>query len=119
MAGTHIDCYVSNGAHVALIPNVSKSEYAQLDYRMMAYVIKTSVDQIKMAATSGEEYVSLAFVAPEFSPRKLYADLANKWHDRCQFPRPDLDADRLSHNETWLRFSPMRGQRKAGPKACQ
>ncbi len=41
----------------------------------MTYVIKTSVDQIMMDGTSDGELASLAFAAPEFGPRKLYASL--------------------------------------------
>ena len=63
MAGTHIDCCISNCAQVEIIPNVNKSADAQPDYRVMTYVIKTSVDQIKMAATSDKKYVNLAFAA--------------------------------------------------------
>ena len=75
MVGTHIDCRVSNCAHTKIIPNVNKSADAQLACRMLTHVTKTSVDQIMMAATSNEDYVNLAFAAPAFCPRNLYANL--------------------------------------------
>jgi uncharacterized protein (DUF736 family) len=75
MAGTHIECCVSNAAHVAVIPNVRKSGDAQPDYRVMTQGIEIGAGWTKKGETSGKEYVSLALAAPEFGPRKLYANL--------------------------------------------
>ena len=75
MAGTHIDCCISNSAQATIIPNVNKSADAQPDYRVMTQGIEIGAGWTKKGETSGKEYVSLALAAPEFGPRKLYANL--------------------------------------------
>jgi hypothetical protein len=44
--------------------------------------------------------VSLALAAPEFGPRKLYANLSGNGVIGASFLAPDLDDDRLSDIET-------------------
>jgi uncharacterized protein (DUF736 family) len=66
---------ISISAQVEIIPNVSKSADAQPDYRVMTQGIEIGAGWTKKGETSGKEYVSLALAAPEFGPRKLYANL--------------------------------------------
>ena len=74
MSETRINCCVSNFAQATVIPNVNKSADAQPDYRVMIQVIQTSVDRIMMTATSDKEYLSLAFIVPEFGHYKVCAN---------------------------------------------
>jgi hypothetical protein len=60
MAGTHIDCCISYYALTKIIPNVNRSADAPPDYCVKTHVIKTSDDQIMLAATSSKEYESRA-----------------------------------------------------------
>ena len=62
---------ISISAQVEIIPNVSKSSDAQPDYRVMTQ----GAGWKRIAEASGKEYVSLARAAPEFGPKKLYANL--------------------------------------------
>ena len=66
---------ISISAQVEIIPNVNKSADAQPDYRVMTQGIEIGAGWTKKGETSGKEYVSLALAAPEFGPRKLYANL--------------------------------------------
>ena len=66
---------ISISAQVEIIPNVSKSADAQPDYRVMTRGIEIGAGWQKKGETSGKEYVSLSIAAPEFGPKKLYANL--------------------------------------------
>ena len=66
---------ISIRADVEIIPNLSKSADTQPDYRVMTQGIEIGAGWTKKGETSGREYVSLALAAPEFGPRKLYANL--------------------------------------------
>jgi uncharacterized protein (DUF736 family) len=66
---------ISIRADVEIIPNLSKSADAQPDYRVLTQGIEIGAGWTKKGETSGREYVSLALAAPEFGPRKLYANL--------------------------------------------
>jgi uncharacterized protein (DUF736 family) len=66
---------ISISAQVEILPNVNKSADAQPDYRVMTQGIEIGAGWTKKGATSGQDYVSLALAAPEFGPRKLYANL--------------------------------------------
>ena len=66
---------ISIRADVEIIPNVNKTADAQPDYRVMTQGIEIGAGWTKKGETSGKEYVSLALAAPEFGPRKLYANL--------------------------------------------
>jgi uncharacterized protein (DUF736 family) len=66
---------ISIRADVEIIPNLSKSADAQPDYRVLTQGIEIGAGWTKKGETSGKEYVSLALAAPEFGPRKLYANL--------------------------------------------
>jgi uncharacterized protein (DUF736 family) len=66
---------ISIRADVEIIPNLSKTADAQPDYRVLTQGIEIGAGWTKKGETSGKEYVSLALAAPEFGPRKLYANL--------------------------------------------
>jgi uncharacterized protein (DUF736 family) len=62
-------------AEVEVVPNPNKTTDAQPDYRVLTQGIEIGAGWVKKGETSGKEYVSLALAAPEFGPRKLYANL--------------------------------------------
>jgi uncharacterized protein (DUF736 family) len=66
---------ISIRADVEIIPNLNKTAEAQPDYRVLTQGIEIGAGWTKKGETSGKEYVSLALAAPEFGPRKLYANL--------------------------------------------
>jgi uncharacterized protein (DUF736 family) len=66
---------ISIRADVEIIPNTAKTADAQPDYRVLTQGIEIGAGWTKKGETSGKEYVSLALAAPEFGPKKLYANL--------------------------------------------
>jgi uncharacterized protein (DUF736 family) len=62
-------------ANVEIVPNRSKSSDTQPDYRVLSDGVEIGAGWDKTSASSGRDYVSLSFAAPEFGPRTLYANL--------------------------------------------
>lgn len=62
-------------ADIEIIPNRSKSNDSQPDYRVMCGGGEVGGGWIKTGERSGKDYVSLSMAAPEFGPRTLYANL--------------------------------------------
>ena len=62
-------------ANVEIVPNTSKSSDTQPDYRVLSDGVEIGAGWDKTGGTSGRDYVSLSLAAPEFGPRKLYANL--------------------------------------------
>jgi uncharacterized protein (DUF736 family) len=62
-------------AEIDLVPNASKSSENQPDFRVLTQGVEIGAGWIRTGETSGKEYVSLSLAAPEFGPRKLYANL--------------------------------------------
>ena len=62
-------------AEIILVPNGDKGAENHPDYRVFAEGIEVGAAWIRTAETSGNEYVSVSIAAPEFGPRKLYANL--------------------------------------------
>jgi len=60
---------------IEIIPNRSKSSEAQPDYRVSAGGVEVGAGWIRTGEASGKDYVSLSLAAPEFGPRRLYANL--------------------------------------------
>ncbi len=60
---------------IALVPNRDKATENQPDYRVFAGRSEVGAGWIRTGERSGNEYVSLSLAAPEFGPRKLYANL--------------------------------------------
>jgi len=62
-------------AEIDLVPNASKSADNQPDFRVLTQGVEIGAGWIRTGEISGKEYVSLSLAAPEFGPRKLYANL--------------------------------------------
>lgn len=62
-------------ASVEIAPNESKSTDAQPDYRVFSDGIEIGAGWNRRSEASGRDYVSLSLAAPEFGPRRIYANL--------------------------------------------
>jgi len=62
-------------ADIQIVPNSRKSSDAQPDYRVVSGGVEVGAGWTRRSETSGNVYVSLSFAAPEFGPRRLYANL--------------------------------------------
>lgn len=60
---------------IEIIPNTLKSGDTQPDYRVSAAGVEVGAGWIRRGEMSGKDYVSLSLAAPEFGPRRLYANL--------------------------------------------
>uniref|UniRef100_UPI0035CC4140 DUF736 domain-containing protein n=1 Tax=uncultured Sphingomonas sp. TaxID=158754 RepID=UPI0035CC4140 len=60
---------------VEILPNGRKANDVQPDYRVMAGGAEVGAGWIRRSESSGKDYVSLSLAAPEFGPRRLYANL--------------------------------------------
>jgi uncharacterized protein (DUF736 family) len=58
-----------------ITPNRSKSGDAQPDYRVFSEGVEIGAGWLRTGEVSGRDYVSLSLAAPEFGPRRLYANL--------------------------------------------
>ena len=66
---------VSIQAEIDIVPNQQKTSDSQPDFRVLTQGIEIGAGWQKKGETSGKEYVSLSIAAPEFGPKKLYANL--------------------------------------------
>ena len=66
---------VSIKADIDILPNIQKTSDSQPDFRVVTEGIEIGAGWQKKGETSGKEYVSLSIAAPEFGPKKLYANL--------------------------------------------
>jgi uncharacterized protein (DUF736 family) len=66
---------VSIKAEVEIVPNLNKTADSHPDFRVVTQGIEIGAGWTKRGETSGKEYVSLSIAAPEFGPKKLYANL--------------------------------------------
>lgn len=62
-------------ADIDLVPNAGKTADNQPDFRVVTQGVEIGAGWVRTGETSGKEYVSLSLAAPEFGPRKLYANL--------------------------------------------
>lgn len=60
---------------IEILPNVRKTGDTQPDYRVTADGVEVGAGWLRRGETSGKDYVSLSLAAPEFGPRRLYANL--------------------------------------------
>ena len=60
---------------VEVVPNSRKTSDAQPDYRVVASGAEIGAGWRRRSEMSGNDYVSLSLAAPEFGPRRLYANL--------------------------------------------
>jgi Uncharacterized conserved protein len=62
-------------ADIDVVPNQAKAADNQPDFRVLAGGVEIGAGWIRTGEVSGKDYVSLGLAAPEFGPRKLYANL--------------------------------------------
>ena len=62
-------------ADIAVVPNAAKTADAQPDYRVVSGDAEIGAGWNRRSESSGRDYVSLSLAAPEFGPRRLYANL--------------------------------------------
>lgn len=55
--------------------NASKSGDVQPDYRVWSDGVEVGAGWLRRSDTTGNLYVSLSLAAPEFGPRRIYANL--------------------------------------------
>jgi len=60
---------------IEIIPNTRKSGDTQPYYRVSAAGVEVGAGWVRRGEMSGKDYVSLSLAAPEFGPRRLYANL--------------------------------------------
>lgn len=60
---------------IEILPNRSKNSDTQPDYRVSAGGVEVGAGWVRRGEMSGKDYVSLSLAAPEFGPRRLYANL--------------------------------------------
>ena len=66
---------LSISAEIAIVSNRTKSTDTQPDYRVLSDGVEIGAGWNRRSETSGRDYVSLSLAAPEFGPRRLYANL--------------------------------------------
>ena len=62
-------------ADIDIVPNKDKAHDNQPDYRVLTRGFEIGAGWTRTGEQSGKPYVSLSLAAPEFGPRKLYANL--------------------------------------------
>jgi uncharacterized protein (DUF736 family) len=62
-------------ADIDIVPNESKSSDSQPDFRVLSEGVEVGAGWNRRSETSARDYVSLSLTAPEFGPRRLYANL--------------------------------------------
>ena len=60
---------------IEILPNERKTGDTQPDFRVTAGGVEVGAGWLRRGETSGKDYVSLSLAAPEFGPRRLYANL--------------------------------------------
>lgn len=60
---------------ILIVPNGRKTADNQPDYRVTADGTEVGAGWNRVGEMSGKPYVSLSLAAPEFGPRRLYANL--------------------------------------------
>ena len=60
---------------ITIVPNSRKTKDTQPDYVVMAGGVELGAGWNRRGEMSGNDYVSLSLAAPEFGPRRLYANL--------------------------------------------
>lgn len=60
---------------VEIVPNSRRSNEVQPHFRVLASGAEIGAGWLRQSETTGNTYVSLSLAAPEFGPRRLYANL--------------------------------------------
>lgn len=66
---------ITISADIEIVPNEQKANDNQPDYRVITDGIEIGAGWNRHSESSGRDYVSLSLAAPEFGPRRLYANL--------------------------------------------
>ena len=66
---------LSISARVTVVPNHDKTSENQPDYRVLSDDVEVGAGWLRRSENTGRDYVSLSLAAPEFGPRRLYANL--------------------------------------------
>lgn len=66
---------LSISADITVVINRGKSTDSQPDYRVLSEGVEIGAGWVRHSDNSGRDYVSLSLAAPEFGPRRLYANL--------------------------------------------
>ncbi len=62
-------------AEIEITPNPRKTSDVQPDYRVSSGGVEVGAGWLRRSESSGNDYVSLSLAAPEFGPRRIYANL--------------------------------------------
>lgn len=62
-------------AEITILPNDLSANDLRPDFRVVVGDVEIGAGWRRRCETSGKDYISLSFDAPEFGPRRLYADL--------------------------------------------
>ena len=62
-------------ASIELVPNRRKANDSQPDFRVESDGVEIGAAWVRKSETSGNDYVSMSVAAPEFGPRRIYANL--------------------------------------------
>lgn len=62
-------------ASIEISPNRGKGNDVQPDFRVFSEGVEIGAGWVRTGEVSGKTYVSLSLAAPEFGPRRLYANL--------------------------------------------
>jgi uncharacterized protein (DUF736 family) len=62
-------------AEIEIVPNTRKTGDTQPDYRVSTGGVDVGAGWVRRGEMSGKDDVSLSLAAPEFGPRRLYANL--------------------------------------------
>ena len=66
---------ISIRTDISIQPNGAKANDNHPDYRVLAGDVEVGAGWVRRSETTGRDYVSLSLAAPEFGPRRLYANL--------------------------------------------
>ena len=72
-------------ADIEIVANQAKATSTQPDYRVLAGEVEVGAGWNRRSETTGRDYVSLSLAAPEFGPRRLYANLGRVPGDEDRF----------------------------------
>ena len=70
---------------IEIVANAAKANTIQPDYRVLAGDVEIGAGWNRRSDTTGRDYVSLSFAAPEFGPRRIYANLGRIPGDKERF----------------------------------
>ena len=62
-------------AEILILPNKDKKTENQPDYQVVSEGVEVGAAWVRSSESSGKDYISLSIAAPEFGPKKLYANL--------------------------------------------